>query len=565
MAVIAPNSEIYLIKCPIELDNLNQLSFANAEAQHNYFNGLPKLSLTNATFQRKDGTIRWPGSMEDILEYNYCMYRNKNHGNKWFYAFVDSMEYVSDGMTAVSISTDCFQTWQFDIEWKQSFIEREHVNNDTFGLHTIDEGLNAGEYVVSAVAPYSYTSGNLCIAAMTSDLPDEIYNYQVSGTPIGKRARMYNGLPNGCYISVFSGKTLGGNDYQALYNAFMGFIQWMDGIGKGDAIVSMFVIPESFLPANYNIISIGSADNNYSTDIVNLPPSYSAYLAGTITINRSTTIDGYVPKNNKCFCYPFNYLMVSNNGGAEVVYHWEYFYDNNGTVNPEFKCYGVINQGCDMKFIPTNYANTGESGGYLWSVSSQKLPTISWNSDYYLNWQAKNGWNSVSRSIDRVADRSRAVNEAEKPKDILQKTGDFISGVAGWIGNTFNAITKTISGQDYQASIVPDSAQGNANSGDINYVLGKANFTSYKMCCKREKIETIDKYFSMYGYKVNTVKIPNITGRSNWNYVKTVGCNITGDIPQGDIQTLKNIFDNGTTIWHNPSTFLDYSQNNNIV
>ena len=71
MAVIAPNSEIYLIKCPIELDNLNQLSFANATAQHNYFNGLPKLSLTNATFQRKDGTIRWPGSMESIIGYNY--------------------------------------------------------------------------------------------------------------------------------------------------------------------------------------------------------------------------------------------------------------------------------------------------------------------------------------------------------------------------------------------------------------------------------------------------------------------------------------------------------------
>ena len=101
MAVIAPNSEIYLIKCPIELDNLNQLSFASSTAQHNYFNGLPKLSLTNATFQRKDGTIRWPGSMESIIEYNYCMYRNKNHGNKWFYAFIDDIRYENDNMSYI--------------------------------------------------------------------------------------------------------------------------------------------------------------------------------------------------------------------------------------------------------------------------------------------------------------------------------------------------------------------------------------------------------------------------------------------------------------------------------
>nr|DAM57460.1 MAG TPA: Major tail protein [Caudoviricetes sp.] len=35
-----------------------------------------------------------------------------------------------------------------------------------------------------------------------------------------------------------------------------------------------------------------------------------------------------------------------------------------------------------------------------------------------------------------------------------------------------------------------------------------------------------------------------------------------GDIPQGDLQVIKSIFDNGVTLWHNPQTFLDYSKNN---
>ena len=82
---------------------------------------------------------------------------------------------------------------------------------------------------------------------------------------------------------------------------------------------------------------------------------------------------------------------------------------------------------------------------------------------------------------------------------------------------------------------------------------------------KSEYAKMIDDFFTMYGYKVNSVKIPNITGRSNWNYVKTIDSIIIGNVPQNDLQEIKNMFDDGVTLWHNTSTFLDYSQSNNIV
>lgn len=85
------------------------------------------------------------------------------------------------------------------------------------------------------------------------------------------------------------------------------------------------------------------------------------------------------------------------------------------------------------------------------------------------------------------------------------------------------------------------------------------------MSIKAEFAKIIDDYFSMFGYKTNEVKIPNLTGRQNWNYVKTIDCNILGNFPQEDLQEIKDMFNNGLTIWHNTSTFLDYSQNNNIV
>lgn len=126
--VITPNSEIRLLKVPLSLDNKNQLTFENATAQYNYFSGLGYLELENASYQRKDNVIRYPEHIDTILNYNYVMYKNTNYSNKWFYAFISSMRYVNDNMTEISIITDVFQTWQFDINFKSCFVEREMIN-----------------------------------------------------------------------------------------------------------------------------------------------------------------------------------------------------------------------------------------------------------------------------------------------------------------------------------------------------------------------------------------------------------------------------------------------------
>ena len=120
-------------------------------------------------------------------------------------------------------------------------------------------------------------------------------------------------------------------------------------------------------------------------------------------------------------------------------------------------------------------------------------------------------------------------------------------------------------GSIYEHSLIPDSVNGNVNSGDVNFTLGLTNIEFKRMSIKNEYAQKIDDYFSMFGYKVNSVKIPNITGRTNWNFVKTIDCNFDGDIPQTDLNIIKSMFNNGVTLWHNPSTMLDYSNNNNIV
>jgi hypothetical protein len=593
MAVIAPNSEIYLIKCPIELDNLNQLSFANATAQHNYFNGLPKLSLTNATFQRKDGTIRWPGSMESILEYNYCMYRNKNHGNKWFYAFITNIEYVSDSMSAITISTDCWQTWQFDITFKPSYIEREHTNDDTVGANTIPEGLDTGPYVCNSLTDMvfadpttiSYTGSwatvkpdlMVCIQLTTLKLRDGGQFVM----PSNAKYSYVNSVPQGLHIIAVP-----------LDREYLGNLWTMIGLydtnGQADALVSMFVLPREITNwtqmtntgSAENIITFAPADSNTPQSMQFWDSVAEAYKT-EITFTGPSTLNGYTPKNNKMKVWPYSFLTVSNNNGADVEFHYEDF--RQGT--PKFKILGSLEQGGAISCIPTNSYiskasdSSGGNDGWIEGVPGGKFPQVSWKSNYYLNWNAQNGKNiqiqsalsavgfafGAGQAID-AATHAHGVDTAvergyfpweEKmnvnPGGLLGNVVNFASSVA----NTQNAIRN--------AKATPDQARGNGATGTLSYSVAGGKYTVRNMCIKQEYAIAIDSFFSMFGYKTNRMKMPNITGRTNWNYVKTQGCNLIGDVPQGDLQQIKAMFNNGITIWHNPATYLDYSQNNNII
>ena len=125
---IRPQSDLFLVKCPLQLSNKHQLTFSSKESQFNYFNSLPKIEVDNISYIRKDNVIKYPEHIDSLLEFNYCFYQNENYSNKWFYAFIVDMKYINDNMTEIYIKQDVFQTWQFDIQYLQSFVEREMID-----------------------------------------------------------------------------------------------------------------------------------------------------------------------------------------------------------------------------------------------------------------------------------------------------------------------------------------------------------------------------------------------------------------------------------------------------
>lgn len=546
MAAITPQSDVYLLKVPLEIDEVNQLTFANTTAQYNYFNSLPKLSVDNFTYQRKDGTIRFGAKFDDLVNYNYVMYRNDAYSNKWFYAFITDMEYLNDNVTAIGIKTDPWQTWCFDLQFKRTFVEREHVNDDTIGLHTVPENLELGEYIVNGsivntdLSPTGSETNVSWICFQVSDFPDGIHSSVSPSMGDDVKGKIYGGVYSGLtYLFVLS-PTHANN-----------LIKCYDLDSKSEAIVSIFQVPLGVVNANHlTFVNYTSNAGNMTIGTMTAD-DYDPIAIDSATISKPSSINGYVPKNNKMFTFPFTYFYASNNSGTEVTYHWEDF-----SSAPSFQVDGVVSQGMSIKAYPTNYKNTSGKGGYNYGINCGKIPVCAWNTDYYVNWCTQNALNQPLSMASSLVNASFGAASNIMGGNILGAGSSAISGLTGVMA----ALDR-----DYQASIVPDQAKGNVNCGDINMAEIRFAFTFYPMSIKAEYARICDDFMTMYGYRVNRVKIPNITGRQNWNFVKTIGCYIDADIPQTDLQEIKDMFDRGVTFWHNPATFADYSQNNAII
>lgn len=534
--VIVPDTDIILIKSPLKLDNYNQITFSSTTTQYNYFHNLPHLEYDDCTYQRKDGVIRYATgdnlSFEDLLQYNYCMYKNNSYKDKWFYAFITDINYINDGMTEVKIETDVFQTWQFNINYMNSFIEREHVSDDTVGTHTLPENLETGEYIVNNWNQNDTLKSNTILVASTVDLS----TYASDGG--GAYGGVFQGYNLYSFANTSSGRT-------ALQNTIM----QMNQDQKLDAIVGIFI-------ANPMFYTTDSASDGSKVTPESSPRGFTWGRGGSQTdvpISKLNTLNGYTPKNNKMKTYPFMYLLMDNGNGSQAIYRYEDFKSDLYPDTCEFDIIGTPSFGGSYYATPLNYGGT-PTDNWKNRLHGGKLPTCGFQNDTWINWITQNAvpiMTSIVEDTFSVGMGASAIAQGSSAG-----AGSIVSGISG-IANTLNSLE--------QHSKVPPQHVGNADTGDINFTAGLTTFTAYAMSIKYEYAKMIDDYFSMYGYKVNRLATPNIHKRSNWDFMKCIDVNLEGDIPEKDLEEIRSLFNNGCTFWHNTSTFLNYNQTNSIL
>lgn len=277
--------------------------------------------------------------------------------------------------------------------------------------------------------------------------------------------------------------------------------------------------------------------------ITDLNASGFVRLETTVSKNLKT-IDGYTPKNNKCFCYPFNYMELSNNSGVKSVLKYELF-DNNQNLTCTINYYPVVSANPVLLCVPRNYK--GQQRNYEESVQFANFPPLPWVYDVFKNWVAMNS-NSLSMSFIQ-----KGLSTA-----LSALSGDAIGTVSG-INNTAISLASI-----YDKKQIPDEVKGLPQGNALLYSGGAGVFARC-ICCKTEYIAMIDDYFTRYGYLVNEVRKPLLKNRINFDYIQTDGIDIVGGVPNDELEELCAIFDNGVTLWHSAVTFGDYDVANSPV
>ena len=246
------------------------------------------------------------------------MYQNTNFNNKWFYAFITKMEYVNDGRTDIYIETDVWQTWFNQITLKPSFVEREHVMDDTIGSNTLEENIDTGEFVIKN---HSYIEDYLDTYVIVASNYNPYTKARYAG--IG----CHNGVINGCQFFAF--EYYDTETFTSELTALQNFIKDTNTDSRLDDIQGMFAVPKSV---------IGEDQIDPETRLVkNTTFNSSTSSKKSYTTKKNTSIDGYTPKNNKLFCYPYNYLLVTNNSGSSMIYKYEdFYYYEDGEKTEEF-------------------------------------------------------------------------------------------------------------------------------------------------------------------------------------------------------------------------------------
>jgi hypothetical protein len=563
MSYIEPSTSLKILSgVPLDPDYENTMYFDNITEQTNYFLAKTIHSFDRMTYQRKGRGVVRVGWVQNALNpntvisrlynANYMMFKNENFENKWFYAFVNKVEYINNNTVDVYYSIDVMQTWHFDYTFNQCFIERQHTITDRIGDHTLPEKLETGEYV--STVPEYVQDGQL--------ITDGFFHY----TPAVCLVTTFDASGEYCPGKIIHGQYSQGAIFSGLFysvmllnattiNSINDTLEHIVTDALADGVVAIFMMPWEFA-SSITGQSVAPA-KTLGFDIRSENPS---------THELGYYLGSYRPRNKKLMCYPYNLLYVTNNQGNDAEFRWE---DFSNIIAAQFQIWGNVSPNGGLTLMPAGYKGVANrNADELMQLTG--FPLCSWTFDSFKAWLAQNAGTITAAGVGLGLQWATII--ASGPAGAIASgnmtTGGYLGQHTGYeynpiqpsnglIGATLGAV-----GQLYDHARRPPQARGSGNSS-LQYQSGLMTFSFYKKHIKKEYAEIIDNYFDMYGYAINSVGIPNRKARDYYTYVKTIGCSIHGDLPCEDAIAIQNIYNKGIRFWTTAATFGSFDPNVN--
>jgi hypothetical protein len=573
---VSPDTEVRLLSVPFNNGYKNQMDFDSLADQTNYMFSVGNMTFDNFTYQRQERSLKVPANIDTILNCNYVMYQNSNYNSKWFYAFVTAKRYINPHTTELIIETDVFQTWQFDIELKHSFIDRQHNdrwNSDgTPVLNTVDEGLEYGtEYDVVNVDHYHPQGGVyfLVIASkktlhkpagapeivsptlngIVQPLSFYIHPFRPDGgtppTKIDGTTVSMTTLHN-LLTTIYSDTSAVNNVVSLCVTDYLGFDT--NYAGNSVDLDGMFFTHETIGDSGVPIIQVENMPS-YETTSKNFGDKYSDY----VSVDES-----------KLLMYPYTVLSIVDGKGNTVDLKNEFI---NGT-DINLVARGSIGTSNKVAYYVDGYLqSTSEANGHVTNFNHalinndvNDVPIITdllsaylqGNKNTLATQKASNTFNKKMDLLSGGMGLGQNVIGGARSGGGLGALEGLVGGGLGLIKNQGNHDIQIAQLMNKQKDIsnVPPSLSNLGSNTFFDYGNGLNGVYLVKKQIKLEYRNRLTDYFKMYGTKIHKVQLPNYKTRKYYNYIKTVGVNIQGDVPSEDMSVIKSMFDNGVTIWH---------------
>lgn len=565
------------------------------------------ITLQNCYWQRDNFTIRAPYNINDLRKYNYCVYRNGGDSNKkTIFAFIDSLVYVNDELTYINITTDSWMTFSYECNFEDSLMERchpepeEEAADNRKQLNYFNEPVspmmitNFKELPLEGDDIIYYTSmvnisGTTGLAAnigsyLTAYVQYIKYQYTLNQGGVGDWVNWWNNLESDTIVigGINQRPTFGLKaDDSTGMNSINLLFKWVQQCDLSSMLVSCYIVP-----AGLNDDKKGQLVNNvkYEFSDTDVSETMNWYRNDE---NISWNKIYYSPQFNKLgfrFCgreveVPFENIespLILNSGAMtldfEIISNWSE--DGCAYMKPKFLINNdeFILAGPSWDKLSINVYSGNTIGLMLDQFNARMNRASKIGGAITTGLGIAAGMIGASPAIGNylAAQAGEVTRDQYLPPSLeslrqysepYYKAGSTIAKIGGGAMMLNESLKRSL--QPVQAIEIPSGATTIGTNS--NSLMGlKATqplagfYHSYPIS---SSMQNLNKFFSTWGYDQGGLlhKININPGSLYFKYYKTVDSNVSGSVPQSNLEEIKTMFNNGVFIFKEASKYKDFS------
>lgn len=518
------------------------------------------------------GVLHLTAKESAAYDYNYGYVIDKG---RTYFIFIDGCRYINDA--APETTGEAYSTYDFTFSkdllmtylTSQSVfvncpMERTHISTEEdrtpTTLHRIPENIPYGEYVANSYLKLQWFEGDevdkAYVAVLEYTADDGITNWSWNATTM---------IPAAVSYQVFR------MDYGSAQTDIDTFIKTLQ---SPEQVIGLYTLPSPMV--EFNNIPAGGCPlaqvchrNNFSKK-----HHFSWGKSTSTTFSAPfARLDGYAPKNNKLYYYPYVFARLYNDVGNSV----DLLFENWG--KPDDIGYDIEVQASPVQPVVMKAGALNYNGQYLANdteticidkrLTINDYPLGSWNCDAYQIFQGtyRNHALDIGTAGLKSAVQSGVANFS---KDANTGASTFSSGpITSMLTSEISYVRDKM-----DAYTQADSTGGATASSNVEYINNGKSFAIATMSIRNEFAKRIDNYFTRYGYAMNGVcRTPNTKIRQFYTYMKVSGTAFKPTMSESatnnnETVAINDILRSGVTFWNidnvTKSNIFDYENLNNV-